>query len=552
MPSTPKSDRAGNKKPQHRSLGEALVKGRVITQEQLEAAVEEQEKTGEFVGQALVDLGFVTQNAIISFIVKECKVPHLSLMDYEIGNDLLDLVPKELCARHRLIPIDKLGRILTVAMVDPLDVEALDEVRERCPDLRIKAILCDWPHFKDACAKLFGETITAAPKQGAVTMDGLGLSARSPAADSVEKDIPAMSAEEAPPTSQPESVPASTPSTTRQEAPTTARETSEILSGELAHVMKDAIQEAVQKAVSMMGSAEAEAAAVAAANRQDLTAPGVPRAQHESVSPFRPGGNGEAGLDEEDRRVYRALNSEEPREAYTFANFHAGETNAFTLKLAGSVAEAPGGDHNPFFLYGPVGVGKTHLVNAIGNAICDGPVARRVGYVSASHFARRLTRALHDQALDRFRENYCQWDVLILDDIQFLGGRVEAQEEFFHIFNLLHQEDRQIIIASDKAPEKLGLLEKRLVSRFASGVVTELKAPEMDTRMVILREHVARTGVTVPESILTLLAIRVPDDVRMMVGALRKVVAFAGLVGQDIDHEMVTEILSHLGGVDAA
>ncbi len=247
-----------------------------------------------------------------------------------------------------------------------------------------------------------------------------------------------------------------------------------------------------------------------------------------------------------------ALESEKPLENLRLDTFFDGTANAFTYKLSEAVASGPGGEYNPFFLYGHVGVGKTHLISGIGNTILASHPNARVGYVSASHFARRLADAAKEGAQDAFRENYCHWDVLILDDIQFMGGRVEAQEEFFHIFNVLHQQGRQIIIASDKAPDRLGLLEKRLVSRFASGIVVELKAPEWETRMEILRHQVAEAQTQVPEELLSLVAMRVPNDVRKMTGSLRKIIAFANLVGQEMSCEMADEILSHLGVEEAA
>jgi chromosomal replication initiator protein len=143
----------------------------------------------------------------------------------------------------------------------------------------------------------------------------------------------------------------------------------------------------------------------------------------------------------------------------------------------------------------------------------------------------------------------------MLDDIQFMGGRVEAQEEFFHIFNVLHERGRQIIIVSDKAPDRLGLLEERLVSRFGGGIVADLKAPEWDTRMEILRQEGRRDGVDasiLSEEILSLIATRVPGDIRKMTGALNKLVAYANLVGKDVSREMADDILSHLGAEEAA
>jgi chromosomal replication initiator protein len=310
----------------------------------------------------------------------------------------------------------------------------------------------------------------------------------------------------------------------------------------------EAARQSVEQATHLV-----ESAVVGEGARADLLrhTPG----RHASVAAFRT--TGEAGANPEafaqaDREVLDALESEHPVETLTLDSFFPGSANAFTFKLSRAVASSPGGEYNPFFLFGAVGLGKTHLISGIGNAILANHPKSRVGYVSASHFSRRLTEAMRESALDAFRENYCHWDVLILDDIQFLGGRVEAQEEFFHIFNVLHQQRRQIIIASDKAPDRLGLLEQRLVSRFASGIVAELKAPEWETRMQILRHHAARAKVPVPDEILSLIAMRVPNDIRKMTGSLRKIVAFAQLVGQDLSCEMADEILSHLGAVAAA
>ena len=281
----------------------------------------------------------------------------------------------------------------------------------------------------------------------------------------------------------------------------------------------------------------------------------IKRGSLTSVMPFKgriPANQEHDAQHEADQQVYDALDSDQPQETYTFANFVCGKANAFTYKVGQAVAAKPGAEYNPFFLFGSVGLGKTHLISAIGNAINDKNPALRVGYVSASHFSRRLSEAVRANALDAFRENYCCWEVLILDDIQFLGGRVEAQEEFFHIFNTLHRAGRQIIIASDKAPDRLGLLEKRLVSRFASGIVAELKAPEWEARVEILRQYSQRQHAQIPDEILNLVAMRVPKDIRKMTGSLRKIIAYSELIGQDISCESANEILSHLADEQAA
>lgn len=317
-------------------------------------------------------------------------------------------------------------------------------------------------------------------------------------------------------------------------------------------IIAQAILDSVKQTAQLV-----EAHTVAGNNQTDMIR--HRQTNHNSVAPFMSseGGTSEILLEEDDR-VRNALTSEYPLETLTFDNFFAGKTNNFTVKLAQAVAENPGGEYNPLFLYGKVGIGKTHLISAIGNANINTPktadqrTPRRIGYISASHFARRLMLALADDALELFRDNYCHWDMLILDDIQFLGGRVEAQEEFFHIFNVLQQQQRQIVIAGDKAPDRLGMLEQRLVSRFASGVVADLKPPEWETRMTILRYHADQEKVGIPEEVLSLIAVRVPDDIRKMNGALRKIIAFSRLEGGKISVEDAQRILAHLGANEAA
>jgi len=547
----------------------------LITEEQLQQAIAIQKEKGGFLGQVLVQEGFVTQNAVASCLVKQCKIPHLSLLDYDISKEVLDLVPQEVCLKYRLLPIDKLGRILTLAMVDPLDLEALEKVRASCPELRIKPILCNWEHFQSVFSRVHGNRDSSG--QASISMQSLGLKARP------GTGAPAAEASQAP---APEAVaPASAgaePAGMLEEAVSAKLANAASVPGvtpeELAAVMRESIQEAMAQTVGRQREQESRLAEIAEAMlqsvrqnslliegnvvqeyaREDLQQPASKR--HTSVVPFTQFQQKEKVFSdrgeihrESDERVMEALYSEHPLETLTFDNFFPGEANGFTYKLGQAVAAQPGVEFNPFFLYGHVGIGKTHLISAIGNAILKDNPDHRVGYVSASHFARRLKEAGADGALDDFRENYAHWDVLILDDIQFMGGRVEAQEEFFHIFNVLYQQSRQVIIASDKAPDRLGLMEQRLISRFASGIVAALKAPEWEARMQILRHNLSqiKEEVKIPEEILSLIAMRVPDDVRKMTGALRKIMAFARLVGQQMSLEMADEILSHIGAKEA-
>lgn len=905
---------------EHKRLGELLVGEGILTPQQLVEGLKHQQENGGFLGQSLVALGFVSQDTIQQFVVKQFNIPHLNLLDYSINKQALDLIPEEVCMRLKLLPIDKLGRILTVAMIDPLDEAALEEVRALCPNLRIKPILCDWDHFATVAERQFGKkpkkesaalsyprgavpgalapppaatpakaepvampvaeaeaepsrTTAAPPDRDSVpittapvrptremptatpspvdaealtrslsaalqsafrevlvefrpalqppgqeappaapvpppdpaealrpaleafqtqvtsTFTALAAEIRQAVAEALSARPPEPAPAPAPPPEPRESVPPPVPvldlnalrqavaeavreglaplnerlsrpatpvesadpgarleqalekitselettvagavteavgtlsepihqwMTREAERPQTQlidleawgratreavsaavreamdplsdtlRATSVSLAGmreqlvqpdwdKLAHglqegvgtaveeamsamlvqikgafarqdrdqeqeqqdlaVLAERLREAVREAVSAVEDRQvSRESALAEAMREALeTVAREARAARESqedrlarlaettlasltdvrtdqterqerlaqlaeaasqsarqvaellerhlmeeasrqdqlrrrkdrlasVAPFGGALPAEAAAEqawaEADEKMLAALESEQPLAVLTFDTFFPGAANAFTFKIAQAVAAAPGSEYNPLFLYGSVGTGKTHLVCAIGNAILRQQpkkgTAARVGYVSASRFARRLSEAAAENALDAFRENYCHWDVLILDDIQFLGGRVEAQEEFFHIFNALHQEGRQIIIVADKPPDRLGMLEQRLVSRFASGIVAELKAPEWETRMKILRHREEAMGVSVPEEVLGLIAMRVPGDVRKMTGALKKIAAFAKLVGQELTVEMAQEILNHLGAEEAA
>lgn len=789
-------------------LGQILIEEGEITRAHLEEALRIQEEKGGFLGQILVDLNYVKQETVVSSLVKQCKIPHLSLLDYEITKEVLQLVPQEICLRYSLLPIDKLGRILTVAMVNPLDTAALEELRRLYPELRIKPILCDWQHFKTVMARNFGQPAqdqqeavfdiasfgpgvkgkkmmpavepapapepeavapmaepdpcviaaldqavsaiisSAAPSPDELALAPMAAPAAIPAAavsGVSPQDVTAMmresiagimqetmaslvvSAKTAPgamdmaPQQLAEMVrdgvaaamqetlatfavqmqsmavsqqphPDDSVAVTLQETLANLtvqvqalaqqrpaenlagamRETlaglteqiqaaaqqarpSEALAGNalqhlsdltaqvqalvqqrpaaedlagvvhstladlsvqmqalaqqrpaaenLAAAVRDGVAAALQGGLTpsvtpqdiasaikealkpgqnpapstlVMGPDMAEAlksgirealrenesAAVARANRLELEARDserIRRTKHASVSPFaltrrrvhEAMDNPELRA-EGDQRVLSAMHTDRLLPEYTFDGFYPGTANEFTYKLCKSVAARPGSEFNPFFLYGEVGLGKTHLVNAVGNDVMEEHPDARVGYVSASRFAGRLSEALRDCALDVFRENYCHWDVLILDDIQFLGGRVEAQEEFFHIFNVLQQEQRQIIIVGDKPPDRLGLLEQRLVSRFSGGIVCSIRPTEWETRVEILRHHADERNVRLPEELLSLIAMRVPNDNRKMIGALRKVTAYAELVGEAVSCEMANEILNHLGAGEAA
>ncbi|MCC6525120.1 MAG: chromosomal replication initiator protein DnaA [Polyangiaceae bacterium] len=230
---------------------------------------------------------------------------------------------------------------------------------------------------------------------------------------------------------------------------------------------------------------------------------------------------------------------------YTFSNFVVGPSNQ--LAHAAAVAAAGGGGrrYNPLFLCGGTGLGKTHLVNAIALRVYAERPTTRIRYVSAEHFTNQFITALQHHRMDEFRSRYRdQCDLLLVDDIQFLAGRVQTQEEFFHTFNALHGADRQIVMTSDKYPQALERMEERLVSRFASGLVADIQTPELETRVAIVRNKAALEGIELPDEVAVYLAQAIRSNVRELEGTLIRLAAKSSLTGRRVDLEFVRAELS--------
>jgi chromosomal replication initiator protein len=233
-------------------------------------------------------------------------------------------------------------------------------------------------------------------------------------------------------------------------------------------------------------------------------------------------------------------------ERFTFDTFVVAQANSFTYALARSIAESPGSEYNPFFVYGNTGLGKTHLSNAIGNEVVRSNNDALVVYAPTSQFIDEMIEAVEREKMKEFRERYANVDMLILDDIQFLAGRTRAQEEFFNVFNLIYGKKKHIILVSDVSPKRLEGLEKRLISRFEGGVVACVEEPDLQTRLGILRQRTGAAGTTVPEDVLDLLAKSIPSNIRELEGALKKLLAYSSLVGHEITVELAQEILKHM------
>ena len=231
---------------------------------------------------------------------------------------------------------------------------------------------------------------------------------------------------------------------------------------------------------------------------------------------------------------------------YTFETFVIGSSNRFPHAAAVAVAEAPGKAYNPLLVYGDSGLGKTHLLHAIGHYVRSLYNGAKVRYVSSEEFTNEFINAIRDDRQDRFKRRYRDVDVLLIDDIQFLEGKTQTQEEFFHTFNTLHNANKQIVLTSDRPPKRLEALEDRLRNRFEWGLITDVQPPDLETRIAILRKKAAMDRLTAPPDVLEFIASKIQTNIRELEGALIRVTAFANLNRQEVDMTLAEIVLKDL------
>ncbi|NJD26705.1 MAG: chromosomal replication initiator protein DnaA [Chloroflexi bacterium] len=259
--------------------------------------------------------------------------------------------------------------------------------------------------------------------------------------------------------------------------------------------------------------------------------PAPPASPQVRVEPGRVGGEGGAS-------------NINPR--YTFANFIVGSANRLAHAASLSVAERPGHAYNPLFLYGGVGLGKTHLMHAIGNQVIAKFPRKRVVYATSEKFTNEFITSIQQGKIDEFRARYRRIDLLLIDDIQFIADKERTQEEFFHTFNAIHEDGKQIVLSSDRPPKAILTLEERLRSRFEWGLIADLTAPDLETRIAILRAKAEEGAVPISSDVIEFIARKVVSNIRELEGALNRIVAYASMGAMPISIELAQAVLSNV------
>jgi hypothetical protein len=493
----------------------------VITRGQLEEALEYKRKNGGFLGQALMDLNILDQSTLTTFLVKQCKIPHLSLNDYTIDRAMAAIAPRELCEKYGMLPIDKMGKILTLAMVDPLDKEAMDAVSAAVPDLQIKPIHCDWRDFERAYQTLFPEAKAKLETNVASIADF---------------DLPAGFNRSKKPEPKHAPVTPIEPEYDDDRVEDRSLGESLIATGEFDTPIPELEQrQHVPAAAPVATPRQEEVEELAALFERVAATLERLEAERAAVLPAM-----------DSTGVFRVVSVTDPAESKVlqehqlFETFVPGESNAEAVTLAERFVRNPTGAGEALLVTGAPGTGKTHLAVGIARSITTSGAS--AGYVSCERWATESQTGRGAVGMA------APFGVVVVDDLHRLYGHIEAQNALADLLSRLHAAGGRSIITYTAAPEAIGGFDPQLLSRLHGGIIARLELPTRSIAAAVGKQFVRRKRLDVSDAIVEGIAEAIPGDVRKLMGALLQVAVTAEMRGVAADRALAGEIVNQIAG----
>jgi chromosomal replication initiator protein DnaA len=488
-------------------IGDLLIEQKIITPAILQQAIEIQKKDYKPLGQILIDLGYITQDELNSILAKQFGSLYINPKTFSLrSEDLKVLLPAELARKYICFPFDLVGEELTVVMHDPFDSDAICELN-KFTNKHIRPIHAKKQSILDVLDKIYG-----------------------PENKNSQQEIPTLSVTE----EELSSVNIVVPPPPTPTLPDTQKEAEDKLSQLFEST--DSFLETFEEELSKEGEEEnKEPSTIIEVKEKEEEEPVIKRPWATSVTKKPAVIPSTEGIAKPDSKL--------PLPYLTFENFVVAPSNQLAWAAAQNVVSQPGVGFNPLFIYGGVGLGKTHLSNAIGNELIKRYPKAKVCYITVDSFIRELIESVEHGDLKNFQSKYRNLDTLLIDDVQFLSGQERTQEEFFYIFEQLYRSNGQMVITSDRLPRQIDKLEDRLRSRFEGGLMVDVQIPDLETRIAIFRKKIAIRGLEADDDIAKVVASRLSSNIRELEGIANRILAQAQLMQEPISMEMVLNIL---------
>ena len=515
-----------------KKIGDIFLELKLITPAMLQKALEIQKTEYQPLGKILLKLGFITQEDLNNVLAKQFGSLYINPKTFTIRNrDLFKLIQETEARKYSCFPFDKAGDELTVVIEDPLDTDALCELN-RITGLRIRPVHAKREVILEILDKYYALE-KAEVKKGQVSR---------------QKFEPTIS-------------PTSVPSEKLKLDENKEIETKTSITPDLDHQEKESqelsiTQEGIESNQTELSKSDSKTTSQMNTRpiESNTTTETSPISETEQVikrpwasNPPKP--SVPSNIDNQGVEIAKKENKL-PAPDFTFDNFVVGPSNQLAWAAAQNVVAQPGIGFNPLFIYGGVGLGKTHLANAIGNALMQQYPKAKIYYISIDVFVRELIHSIEHGDLKNFQNRYRNLDTLLIDDVQFLSRQERTQEEFFYIFEQLYRTNGQIIITSDRLPRQIGKLEDRLRTRFEGGLIVDIQSPDLETRIAIFRRKANSRGLNISDEIARTVATRLPSNIRELEGIANRILAQSQLMRDDLTQEMVKRILDTVVPLD--